>query len=74
MACRSASPHFGTAWRTLAAAAGLAGHFDVAAEALVQVKRLQPSVSLEWIEKFHPIVRSEDRAMYMEGLRQAGLD
>ena len=67
-------PHFGTAWRTLAAAAGLAGHFDVAAEALVQVKRLQPNVSLEWIEKYHPIVHSEDRAMYMEGLRQAGLD
>jgi adenylate cyclase len=67
-------PHFGTAWRTLAAAAGLAGHFDVAAEALVQVKRLQPNVSLEWIEKYHPIVHGKDRAMYIEGLRQAGLD
>jgi adenylate cyclase len=67
-------PHFGTAWRTLAAAAGLAGHLDVAAEALVQVKRLQPNVSLEWIEKYHPIVRAEDRAMYIEGLRRAGLE
>ena len=67
-------PHFGTAWRTLAAAAGLAGHFDVAAEALLHMKRLQPNVSLEWIERYHPIVRAEDRAMYMEGLRQAGLD
>jgi adenylate cyclase len=67
-------PHFGTAWRTLAAAAGLAGHFDVAAEALSHMKRLQPNVSLDWIEKYHPIVHAEDRAMYMEGLRQAGLD
>jgi adenylate cyclase len=67
-------PHFGTAWRTLAAAAGLAGHFDAAAEALAQIKRLQPNVSLEWIEKYHPIVHAQDRAMYIEGLRQAGLD
>ena len=58
VACRSASPPLRDAWRTLAAAAGLAGHFDVAAEALVQIKRLQPNVSLDWIEKYHPIVHS----------------
>ncbi len=67
-------PHFGTAWRTLAAAAGLAGHPDVAAEALAHMKRLQPDVSLDWIERYHPIVQAEDRALYIEGLRQAGLD
>jgi adenylate cyclase len=69
-----ASPSFGTAWRSLTAAAGLAGHLDVAAEALAQIKQLQPNVSLAWIEKYHPIVHSKHRAMYIEGLRQAGLE
>ena len=67
-------PTLGTHGVKLTAAAGLAGHFDVAAEALVQIKRLQSNISLDWIEKYHPIVHAYDRAMYMEGLRQAGLD
>lgn len=66
-------PHFGTAWRTLAAAAGLAGDHEMSVKALAEARRLQPSLSLDWIEKFHPIVRREDRALYMEGLRAAGL-
>src|SRR5215468_9619148 len=35
-------PHFGSAWRTLAAAAGKAGNLDVAASALSEVHRLHP--------------------------------
>jgi hypothetical protein len=31
-------------------------------------------LSLEWVEKYYPIVRPEDRARYIEGLRRAGLD
>jgi adenylate cyclase len=68
-----ASPSLGTAWRTLAAAAGLAGDSEIAASALAEAKRLQPSLSLEWVEKYHPIVRAEDRATYLEGLQKAGL-
>jgi adenylate cyclase len=66
-------PHFGTAWRTLTAAAGLAGELDLARSALAECKRLQPNVTVAWIEQYHPIVRSEDRARYIEGLRRAGL-
>jgi adenylate cyclase len=66
-------PHFGTAWRTLAAAAGLAGDLDVGIKALCEAKRLQPNLSIDWVERYHPIVRAEDRAMYIEGLRKAGL-
>lgn len=66
-------PHFGTAWRTLTAAAGLAGDLDLARTALSECKRLQPNVSIAWVEQYHPIVRSEDRARYIEGLRRAGL-
>jgi adenylate cyclase len=66
-------PHFGSAWRTLAAAAGRAGNLDVAARALSEAKRLHPSLSIEWIEKYHPIIHEEDRRIYIEGLRAAGL-
>ena len=66
-------PHFGTAWRSLAAAAGMAGDLTLAASALASALRLQPSLTLEWIETYHPIVRHEDRARYAEGLRRAGL-
>ncbi|AZO31102.1 tetratricopeptide repeat protein [Mesorhizobium sp. M1B.F.Ca.ET.045.04.1.1] len=67
-------PNFGMAWRTFAASAGMAGDRDAATEALAQVRRLHPSVSVEWVEKYHPIVNQKDRARYIEGLRVAGLD
>jgi adenylate cyclase len=66
-------PHFGTAWRTLAAAAGMAGELDTAARALSEAKRLQPSLSIEWVDNCHPIVHEKDRVVYIEGLRAAGL-
>ncbi|TGP50684.1 adenylate/guanylate cyclase domain-containing protein [bacterium M00.F.Ca.ET.230.01.1.1] len=66
-------PNFGTAWRTLTAAAGLAGDLEIARQGLVECKRLQPNLSIDWVEKYHPLIRSEDRARYIEGLRCAGL-
>ncbi|RWL49055.1 MAG: hypothetical protein EOR60_03660 [Mesorhizobium sp.] len=36
-------PNFGTAWRTLTAAAGLAGALETARQGLVECKRLQPN-------------------------------
>jgi TolB-like protein/Flp pilus assembly protein TadD len=67
-------PHFGTAWRTLSAAAGLAGDLEIGRQALAQCRRLQPSLSLDWIEKYHPIVRKPDRERYLAGLRAVGLN
>ncbi len=67
-------PHFGTAWRTLAATAGLANDMALASLALAEARRLHPTLTLAWIEAFHPIVRSEDRARYSRGLKAAGLD
>jgi TolB-like protein/Tfp pilus assembly protein PilF len=66
-------PEFGMAWRTLAAAAGLAGKLELARGALAEARRLQPSLSADWVEKHHGIVRDKDRAMYIDGLRAAGL-
>jgi adenylate cyclase len=66
-------PNFGTAWRTLAASASLAGDTDLARAALTECRRLQPNISVAWVEQYHPIIRSEDRARYIDGLRRAGL-
>jgi TolB-like protein len=66
-------PHFGAAWRTLSAAAGLAGDLGIAASALAEAKRLQPSLSIVWVDKHYAIVGERDRALYIEGLRAAGL-
>jgi len=67
------SPHFTTAWRSLAAAAGQSGDLELAAAALAETLRLQPNLTIDWLEKYHPIVKAEDRARYIEGLRKAGL-
>jgi adenylate cyclase len=67
-------PDFGHAWRTLTAAAGLAGDLELARHSLAECRRLQPTVSIAWIEKCYPMVRAEDRSRYIEGLRRAGLE
>ena len=66
--------NFGTAWRTLTAAAGLAGDLELARQGLAECRRLQPDVSLAWVEKYYPMIQIEDRTRYIEGLRRAGLE
>jgi adenylate cyclase len=66
-------PHFVSAWRTLAAASGQVGDRATAIAALKEAVRMQPSLSIGWIERYHPIVREKDRMIYLEGLRAAGL-
>jgi adenylate cyclase len=66
-------PNFGTAWRSLAASAGLAGDTETGAVAIQEAQRLQPNLSIEWVRTFHPIVREADRERYIDGLRKAGL-
>jgi hypothetical protein len=38
------------------------------------MQRFQPNVSIAWIEKYYPMIRVEDRARYIKGLRRAGLE
>jgi len=61
------------AHRVLAAAAGMAGQLDVAAAALRELRRVQPNVSLAWIEAHMPIRQRADLEHYLEGFRRAGL-
>jgi TolB-like protein/Tfp pilus assembly protein PilF len=61
------------AHRVLTAAAGMAGHADVARAALQELRRAQPNISLAWIARQMPIKNDADRAHYLEGFRRAGL-
>jgi hypothetical protein len=50
----------------------MAGRDDVAA-ALLELRRAQPNISLDWIAKQMPIQHDADREHYLEGFRRAGL-
>ena len=62
------------AHRVLTAAAGMAGHNDVAKAALQELRRAQPNISLAWIESQMPIKQDADREHYLEAFRRAGLE
>jgi tetratricopeptide (TPR) repeat protein len=61
------------AHRVLTAAAGMVGQIDVAKAALLELRRAQPNISLDWIAKEMPIKQDAEREHYLEGLRRAGL-
>jgi TolB-like protein/cytochrome c-type biogenesis protein CcmH/NrfG len=61
------------AHRVLTAAAGMAGHLEIAQAALKELRRAQPNVSLAWIAEFMPVKLAADRERYLEGFRRAGL-
>jgi TolB-like protein/cytochrome c-type biogenesis protein CcmH/NrfG len=59
--------------RVLAAAAGMAGHMEIARAAVGELRRAQPNVSLAWIAEFMPMKLASDSEHYLEGFRRAGL-
>ena len=61
------------AHRVLTAAAGMSGNSALAASALEGLRRAQPGISLAWITRELPMLREQDRAHYLEGLRRAGM-
>jgi TolB-like protein len=61
------------AHRVLTAAAGMAGHREIAQAALRELRRVQPNISLAWIAQQMPIRHAADREHYVEGFRRAGL-
>lgn len=64
---------FNGAHRVMAASAGMAGLTEVAEAALLELRRAQPDISLEWIGKHLPFKLDVDRERYLEGFRRAGL-
>jgi TolB-like protein/tetratricopeptide (TPR) repeat protein len=61
------------AHRVLTAAAAMAGYDQIARDALRDLRRSQPSISLAWITKQMPFKRDAERSRYLEALRRAGL-
>jgi TolB-like protein len=61
------------AHRVLTAAAAAAGHDDIAAAALSELRRVQPNISLDWIAREMPFQNEEVRSSYVEAFRRAGL-
>ena len=61
------------AHRVLTAAAGMAGHSDVAAAALQELRRAQPNISLGWIANEMPVRQGSELEHYLEAFRRAGL-
>jgi hypothetical protein len=61
------------ALRVLVVAAGMAGETELASNALQELRRAQPNISLDWIAKELPWTRDDAREHYLEGFRRAGL-
>jgi len=59
--------------RVLTAAAGMLGQTESAKTALLELRRVQPNVSLDWLASEMPFKRDVDRTHYLEGFRRAGL-
>jgi TolB-like protein len=60
--------------RVLTAAAGMLGQKEIAKAALLELRRAQPNVSVDWVANQMPFKRDVDRAHYLEGFRRAGLE
>lgn len=67
-------PDFQTALRMAAASNALAGHFDEAKNMRERLQKLDPTLRISNLEdELGPYDRPEDIALYVEGLRAAGL-
>jgi TolB-like protein len=62
------------AHRVLTAAAGMAGETELAADALRELRRAQPNISLAWLLTQMPIKEAAEMQHYVEGFRRAGLE
>ncbi len=61
------------AYRVLVVGLAHLGKLEEARAAAERLKELQPGISLRWVEEHNPLVDSETRARYVDGLRKAGL-
>jgi TolB-like protein len=61
-------------YRVLAAAAAMAGEMDLAREALCELRRAQPNVSLAWIARELPLPNEAEVRHFLDALRRAGLE
>jgi tetratricopeptide (TPR) repeat protein len=62
------------AHRVLTAAAGMAGETELAVDALQELRRAQPNISLAWLLTQMPIKEAAEMQHYIDGFRRAGLE
>src|SRR5262249_733041 len=60
--------------RVLTAAAGMLGQKEIAKTALLELRRVQPNISIDWITKQMPFKQNADRAHYLDGFSRAGME
>jgi predicted Zn-dependent protease len=65
---------FVAGWRVMAAAAGMAGETEIAAEALQGFRRTLPNITLALAASQLPVRDEDERQHFLEGLRRAGLE
>jgi TolB-like protein/Tfp pilus assembly protein PilF len=65
---------FAGAHRVLTAAAAMAGQPDAAKAALLELRLVQPNISLAWIAEQIPTKQDAERGHYLEAFSRAGLD
>jgi tetratricopeptide (TPR) repeat protein len=67
-------PNYMAPLRVAAASHALAGELDQAQAAMTRIREVDPSLRLATLDEvLPPIQRAADRALYVEGLRKAGL-
>lgn len=66
------SPQLSGAYRIYVASLAQAGQIDEAHEALQRLKELQPTISIDWIERYVPYTATA-MAKFIDGMRKAGL-
>jgi TolB-like protein/cytochrome c-type biogenesis protein CcmH/NrfG len=62
------------AHRVLTAAAAMTDQTEMATEALAELRRVQPDVSLSWLANEMPFRAHAERDRYLEAFRRAGLE
>ena len=67
------NPGFSSTYKGYLASLGYRGYKDEAARVLSRLLILEPNFSIKEAMERSPIVRSDDRDLYAEGLRRAGL-
>jgi DNA-binding winged helix-turn-helix (wHTH) protein/tetratricopeptide (TPR) repeat protein len=67
------SPSLTPAYRPYIVSCALAGELEEARAALRTLRRLMPTISMQWLKEELPYIRAEERQRYMEGFRLVGL-
>jgi hypothetical protein len=62
------------AHRVMTASLGMTGQMELARNALAELRRAQPNISLAWLAREMPIQHATEREHYLEGFRRAGLN